>query len=253
MKFGINSPKKIPSLITQSSNGLSKSNGSNVWLWIFAVLVIIIIVSIGCWSTTDSFVNFKSKFMKTENLKDIDVIMFMNPKCQYCQKMMAVLDSEGKKNDLKIVDITTDSGKKIAKEFGSDNQPVPSFISLKYKTGWVGSLPSTAELVKKLSSNKSQVVNETKPDLQPGDNVKDMEILMFSREGCPHCVNAKTKLEEVGLLAIITSFDVTTEEGQQKIQELGLEIKGVPSFYCIKTGKMTSGFKSVDEVLAELK
>lgn len=270
MKFGLVTPKKTPSLNSQSSS--DESGGSNALMWIFAIVVIIIIVSFGCWTTTDSFTNFKSKFMKTESLKDIDVIMFMSPKCGYCQRMLAVIDAEGKRNDLKIIDVTTDAGKKIAKEYGSDSQPVPSFISLKYKTGWVGSLPSTAELVKKLSKSGSAMANAPVGGASGGASggargavggasgasgatgaISDMKIIMFSREGCPHCVNAKMKLEEAGLLGVIIPVDVTTDQGQQKIQELGLEINGVPTFYSMKNRKMTSGFRSIETVIEELK
>lgn len=250
MKFGFNTPKKSPSL-NSSPNGSSGTSGSNVWLWVFAVIVIIIIVSFGCWTTTDSFTNFKSKFGKTESLKDIDVVMFMIPTCGHCQKMMEILKSENKMNDLKIVDITTESGKKIAKEFSSDTQPVPSFVSLKYQTGWIGSLPSTTELVKKLSSNKS--LRTQKVETQSSGPVNDLDIVMFFKDGCGHCVNAKNELSSAGLLDSITKFDITTEEGQQKVQELGLDIKGVPYFHSMKTGKNSSGFKSVDVIFEELK
>lgn len=244
MKFGFNTPKKSPSL-----SPLSGSSASNVWLWVFAVIVIIIIVSFGCWTTTDSFINFKSKFGKTESLKDIDVVMFMSPTCGECKKMMEILKSENKTNDLKIVDITTEAGKKIAKEFGSDKEPVPSFVSLKYQTGWIGSLPNTAELVKELSNKEKR---ETRRQTSSGP-VNDLDIIMFFRDGCGHCVNAKTELGSAGLLDSITQFDTATEEGQQKAQELGLDIKGVPYFHSMKTGKNSSGFKSVDAIFQELK
>lgn len=250
MKFGLNTPKKSPSFSSLSSS--NDSGRSNTWLWIFAVIIILIIVSFGCWTMTDSFTNFKTKFMKTESLKDMDVIMFMSPKCGYCQNMLAVL--KDKRNDLRIIDITTDSGKKIAKEYGADNQPVPSFISVKYRTGWVGSLPTTEELIKKLSINKSsgQKNTEVPSEKSPSDKVDDMKILMFSRDGCPHCINAKMKLEESGLLNSVAVFDVTTKKGQEKIKELGIEIKGVPTFYSLKNKKMISGFKSIDSMLGEL-
>ncbi len=255
MKFGLDTPKKSPSL-NSSSKVSGPSSVSNTWLWVFAVIVIIIIVSFGCWTTTDSFTNFKSKFGKTETLKDIDVVMFIVPTDKNCTKMMEVLKSENKTGDLKIIDITTDSGKKTAKEFGVlERGRVPCFVSMKYQTGWEGALPSTAELVKELSKKVEETPDTYgkrggKETTQPTD---DLDIIMFFRDGCGHCVNAKTQLGSSGLLDSITQFDITTEEGQQKAQELGLEIKGVPYFHSMKTGKNSSGFKSVDTIFEELK
>jgi glutaredoxin len=233
MKFGLDTPK-------------NDGNGK-VWIWIAVIIIVLLIVSFGCWTTTDHFANFKAKLTKSEKLKDLDIIMFMNPNCGYCRRMLDVLEAEKEIGNLKIVDVSTEEGEKIAKNFGVGGQ-VPSFVSLKYQTGHIGSTASSKELVKNLTPKDGKVPEKTETD----NSVRGLGIIVFTREGCSYCIKAKEQLGKTGLLSEMTALDVTTDEGQKKIQELDLKVDSVPFFYCVKTGKIAKGFLSVDDVMNKL-
>jgi glutaredoxin len=234
---------------------------------IIAVVVVAVALAV-MYFKTDYFTDLKNKITGT-SLKSLDVVMFMSPTCGHCQQMLQTLAQENKLNDLMIIDVSKDEGKKIAEQFGAADKPVPSFISRKKHTGTFGSKQSVAQLIKDLTENNvaepTQQVQQQQVQ-QPVQNekasgvselVSALDIIMFSRDGCGHCVNAKDQLSQNGLMGSITNVDVTTPEGSQMFEKMvplkpGASGRAVPSFVSKKTGKIAVGFKSIDSLLDQL-
>lgn len=233
---------------------------------IIAVVVVLVALTV-MYFKTDYFTDIKNKITGT-SLKSLDVVMFMSPTCGHCQQMLQTLAQENKLNDLMIIDVSKDEGKKIAEQFGAADKPVPSFISRKKHTGTFGSKPNVAQLIKDLTENNvaeptQQVQQQMQQPVQnekaagAGELVKELDIIMFSRDGCGHCVNAKDQLSQNGLMGSITNVDVTTPEGSQLFEKMvplkpGEKGRSVPSFVSKKTGKIAVGFKSLDSLLDQL-
>ena len=77
------------------------------------------------------------------------------------------------------------------------------------------------------------------------------DIQFYGRESCPYCVKQKKLLQEVpDLYKKIEHIDTGTEEGARKFSEVGGE--GVPHFECKSTGKSSTGYKTVPELLSTL-
>mgnify|MGYP001600857802 CR=1 FL=1 len=77
------------------------------------------------------------------------------------------------------------------------------------------------------------------------------DIQFYGRDSCPYCVKQKKLLEKNPILnEKITHIDTGTKEGSEKFAEIGGE--GVPHFQCKSTGKSSSGYKEVSELLSSL-
>lgn len=84
------------------------------------------------------------------------------------------------------------------------------------------------------------------------DTLKDLDVHVYTREGCPWCDKAKEQLEKEGQLKHVTLKDITKKDHQQEAQKLGLG-QGVPSFFSMKTNKKAKGYhKSLDELVKKL-
>lgn len=226
------------------------NNKNNQWLLIGIAVILILVFAF--WCTTDSFTNFKNS-LTGPSLKDLDVIMFMSPECPWCKKTVEMLEKEGVKGQLEIVDIGTKEGAEYAKQYGADKQPIPSFISKKMKTGTVGYRKNVTELMKALSE-----VQKT-PEIT-GENgtlvtqVQKLQIIFFSRDGCPWCTKAKESCDQAGVMDVIQVVDITTPEGKEMAGKmLPPGSSGVPAFVSMATKKSLVGFKPIDQVVEELK
>ena len=242
-----------------------KSN-YNYTMIIFGVLgvMLIILFMFGCSSEGKVyFEKFTSKFKKSGNLKDMDVVMFMSPTCPHCVKMIEVIKKSGNMKNITIVDITKPEGQAVAKSFGADKQHVPSFISKKTRTGVVGYRDSINKLIDDLTPKEGQQTENTQPQGQgqgQGQGSSDivsavnkLQIALFSKEGCPWCQKAKENLNDAGVSDIIQVFDMNTEEGQQAAQDLlPPNSTGVPAYVSMTTKKHVIGFKPIDQVVDEL-
>ncbi len=238
-----------------------KGEGLGVWLTVFIVLVVLF-VCFGLWGTcTESgkstFSNLKSKmnFSKSsgggESLRNLDVIMFMNPTCPWCKKMIGVLESEGQMNNIMIVDLSKPEGVAMAQQFGADKQGAPSFISRKLKTGTVGYRDSVAKLIDALKPPVGGESNGSEDDKSA--QIRSLQIVLFAREGCGYCTKAKENLAETGLTEAVQIIDITTPEGQQTAaQLLPPNSSGVPAWVSIKTKKHVIGFKPIEQIVQEL-
>ena len=77
------------------------------------------------------------------------------------------------------------------------------------------------------------------------------DIQFYGRESCPYCVKQKKVLQEVpDLNNKIEHIDTGTEEGAKKFAAIGGQ--GVPHFECKSTGKSSTGYKEIPELLSSL-
>ena len=245
------------------------------WSWaaIILVIVVIAVIGFGCWGTlTESgkatFTNLKNRFGNTTSgpsIKDLDIVMFMSPTCPWCKKMIGVLEKEGQIRNLTIVDMTKPEGAAIAKQFGADKQPVPSFISRRLKTGTVGYRETVAKLVDSLKPQPKQVGGSSSSE-EPGmggmqgggggglvELIQGLQIVLFAREGCPWCTKAKEACAQAGVMDAIQVVDITSPEGAQMAgQMLPPGSSGVPAWVSMATKKSVVGFKPIDALVQEL-
>lgn len=234
MKFGLKTP----------TNATTSSNNNN--LLIGVVLVLVLLCIYGCYRY----------YYSSGSLKELDVVMFMSPTCPWSKKMLGVLGSQV--NDITVVDITTKEGTEFARNFGADKQPVPSFISRVNKTGTVGYRDNVSALVETLQV-KGEAFGAGGGDSGSGagddfvNKVKKLQIVFFSREGCPWCVKAKASCAEAGVTDVIQMVDITTPEGQKMAEQLlPPNSSGVPAFVSMATKKHLVGFKPIMEVVEAL-
>jgi len=233
------------------------------------VVVILLLFGIGCWgnyteSGRSAFTNVKSKLgMSGTSLKSLDVVMFMSPTCPWCKKMIDVLSKEGQLNNIMVVDTSKPEGINMAKQFGADKQPVPSFISRKLKTGTVGARESVSKLIEALTQQpKSDAApvggnagGNAAPTGGPVDInlIQGLQIVMFHRAGCGWCTKAKEECSQAGIMDVIQLVDITTPEGQSMASELlPPGTSGVPAFVSTKSGKHVVGYKPIDQLVQEL-
>jgi glutaredoxin len=241
---------------SSSNNSTSKSNSSWLNAGVIIGVILIILLCFGVWGTcTESgkstFANIKSKLSGGGSLRNLDIIMFMNPNCPWCKKMFAVLNSDIK--NITVVDITKPDGVAMAQQFGADKKPVPSFISRKLRTGTVGFKKSIGELIEDLKlppqSQPNSVPQNSSGEPGNDDGIKSLKIVLFTREGCSYCQKAKEECAKTGVIDSIQVIDITTPEGQQFAgQVLPQGISGVPVWISLTTKKHTVGYTPIGEI-----
>jgi len=247
-RYGSPSPK--------GSNG----SGAAVW-WIVAFVFLIIIIGFGCWCTTDHFKQtFGNVFGSKPSLKELEVTMFMSPKCKYCQGMMETLKKEGVTDQLEIVDITNKEGAEYAAKFGADKQPIPSFISKKFKTGAVGQRESVKDLVEALTPKEgpssAPPAGNGSGDLKT--DIQTLQVFLFARDGCGYCAKAKEACNNANVMDVIQVVDITTPEGQQLAGKMiPPGVNGVPVWVSGVTKRHVVGFNpnggSIEQVVNQLR
>lgn len=196
-----------------------------------------------------------------KKIKDMDILYFMSPTCPWCQKMTEVLKKEGTLDDMTIVDATTSEGAKMATMYGA-KQGLPTFISKTNRTGIVGFKPSTNDIVRDLTANdgpSGKASDESeRPERPDGSedfngSVTSLELVLFTKEGCPWCTKAKDDLANSDLLDKVKILDITTTEGRQGLRDFNLTETPVPVYGSLKTKKHTVGYKPIATVVSELK
>lgn len=202
----------------------------------------------------------------TPKIKDLDVMFFMNPTCPWCKKMVDVMNKENTLNDVIVVDISKEEGQELAKKYGAINRGVPSFISRKLNTGTVGYKDSTKKIVSALTEGQSpkqvqeptqvqEKVQGQKGQEGQGQNpIADMGIVMFMSESCGWCKKAKEEAAQNGVLPYLELQDINTPQGKAALGEMIGEgnFKGAPTFYSRKTGKVSVGYKPMDQLIIAL-
>lgn len=249
------------------SSSSTPKNGLNIGV-VVLVVIFLMIICFGFWGTcTESgkstFTNIKNKLsIGGSSLKDLDILMFMNPTCPWCMKMMNVIKSEGQLNSITVVDITKPEGIAMSQQFGADKQPVPSFISRKLRTGTVGYRDSVAKLVDALKQLPQAPGSLEEP--QPGGGgggggptnptlIQSLQIVLFARDGCGWCQKAKEDCSQAGIMDVIQVVDITTPEGQQMAgQVLPPGTSGVPAWSSLATKKHVIGYKPIDQIIQAL-
>lgn len=231
--------------------------------FIFIFLIVLLILAT-CTETGRKYADgFKDKlFPDKQKLKDLAVVMFMIPSCPHCVRTLDVLEKEKELNNITIIDVTKEEGKKIAEQFGADKKPVPSFISRKTNRSAIGSIENVSQLVKALSGKYEQIsseegLEESSEEQSLGSDdinlVQQLNIILFARDGCGWCVKAKEECNKAGILHAIKVIDVSTEEGQKAASDLlPRESTGVPAWVSLKTRKVAIGYKPVPILLKEL-
>jgi len=252
---------------SSQSKIMGKSLSTSPGMIIAVVLLVVLFFALIYWITSvpsgqSAFANIKSRFGMSgsaPNLKNLDLIMFMSPQCQWCKKTIDMLTREGQLNNLSIVDVTKPEGIAIAKQYGADKQKVPSFISRQLRTGAVGFQESVSKLVEVLKQPKQMPVQQP-----PGSSeevgggglvnaITNLKIIMFAREDCGWCKKAKELYSQANVMDVIQVVDANSPEGREMMGNLlPPGSAGVPAFVSMVTKKTVIGFRPIDQLIQEL-
>ena len=93
-------------------------------------------------------------------------------------------------------------------------------------------------------TDKKESYNENPAKKQIGD----LGIILFTMNGCGHCVDAKQTLEQSGLINDVTVMDARNVE-KYNLQN---EIRGFPAWYSPVTEKFTMGNIPIEKVIERL-
>lgn len=211
---------------------------------------------------TDLFSNITGK---KKSIKELDVLFFMSPTCDWCKKMINVMKDDGTITDVTVIDVTKPEGQELAKKFGADKRGIPNFISRKLNTGTVGLKNSTQKIIDALTSVKnpgstaeegseeggSSQPAQTQTPVNP-EEVQNLGVVLFFTEGCEWCNKAKSEAEGLGILPFLELQDVNSPDGQAVLQSTGIDFKGAPTFYSRSTGKSAVGYKPYDQIITML-
>lgn len=227
------------------------------WSILGVIVLVIIFVSIFCTCTDtgrNMFDNVKSRFKNIKigsnasgsELKDLDVVMFINPGCPWCMKMVSVIEGSNEKGNIEIVDLSKAEGVSAAKQYGIEGNAVPYFISRKNKTSTKGFKETIKELVDDLAVKPKEEFST--------DKVKELNIVLFAREGCGWCTKALEACRAAGVDDIIQVVDVNSPDGDAIVKnELPNEFHGaVPMWKSMTTGKVVPGYRDIEVVVQEL-
>jgi glutaredoxin len=187
-------------------------------------------------------------------LKDLDIVLFVDKKCKYCIKQ---LDMNFSKN-FKILDIKERDIKQKFTDLGGF--ATPFFHSKNSGRSFTGVLESPQKALDALG--KSHHDYKKKVKLQHSDKgkhkehklyesnekyidassnsdlykqIKDLDIVVYSSNGCPHCTTFKNMCKEENVLPYI---DIV--EDSSKMDRIS-EVKGFPTLFSKKTNKTMTG------------
>jgi thioredoxin-related protein len=243
----------------KSMNDLWSDNNSKLLIGaIFVLLIILIIVG---------FV-YKDKFSNilfgpdNAKLKNLDVMFFMSPTCDWCKKMKEVLEKEGTLQNFIMVDINNEEGAKTARMYGVNG--VPTFVSRTNKTGTTGLRGSTSEIIKELENvsqsgpvvesvgSENQQSQDQNPEITP-DLVKDLDIIVLVSEGCGWCKKLKEDINILGYGNSLGLMEANSQEAVQVLRDFNVDTsKGVPMIISRRTGKYVIGYKPFSAITKEL-
>lgn len=194
----------------------------NIYLIIGGIIILFILFSIFYYYSSGS-----------------NILLFIKPDCPNCEKMINVIKKEGTEKFFNIIDTTTKSGMAHATEKGITH--VPTFLSEANKTAVIGFRNSTDQVFKELEELKGKNVQSQSP--QSSDNGM---ILMFYRDSCKYCKQAKDVLSKSPLGKNFLQISSDSSEAKDLIQKYSLKISGVPFFYNPSTKKSMSGLPPPD-------
>ena len=258
-------PKKSSFGFGSLGFGATGDKDNSMWvLWMVIGVVILFLILGGCYCYRDYFGNILGSGggKHASRMKELEVLYFFSPNCPWCKKMTAVLEKEGVKGALTMVDVTTEEGKKMANEYGAAKKGIPAFISKKNKTGTVGFRENLDEMLTALEKKpdpaamaQQQKEQADVPQMNPEEirqKVSQLGIMLFASPTCGWCNKLKTEMEEAGVLNMIEVIDISQPEGQEMIKQYIKEFRGVPVTYSKNTQKHVVGYKPLSGVIAGL-
>ncbi len=212
-------------------------SSNNALIGIVIAVLIIIVIAVVLTQTSAGFqvVNYFKN--ANRSLKDYNIILFYNPSCPHCIRTFEMLGPNVK--DLTAVDITTEKGKELANSFGASGMGVPMFVSTRYSTGYVGFLPSISEILDQLTPKE----NAAKP-------IDPSQFVLLTKEGCKFCEDAKQMIQQANFNVKIVDFK--SPEGQELISKFVPNVSGFPTWISLTSGKSTTGFKPLEEIMKEI-
>jgi len=190
-------------------------------------------------------------------LKNLDIVLFVDKKCKYCIKQ---LDMDFSKN-FKILDIKERQNKQNFTDLGGF--ATPFFNSKKSGRSFTGVLDSPQKVLEALGKSHHDYEKQVKEDKlhhsdkgkhkehklyesnenyddSPSDSnlykqLKDLDIVVYSSSGCPHCTTFKNMCKQENVSSYI---DIV--EDVSKMDRIS-EVKGFPTLYSKKTKKSMTG------------
>ena len=160
------------------------------------------------------------------DLAQLDVMAVVSPTCGYCKKFLKMLEDAGETKSVNIIDMSNgglnDNDHSALQKMGFTGG-VPFITSRTTNKNHPGCPKSLEQLVQALSGTQSS--NPTPSNGPLVNQAKDLGIVFYGRQGCPHCVKMKEMLEADGLMSAIDFVDTGTPQGQRKMPK---NVKGVP-------------------------
>lgn len=221
-------------------------------------LVIIVVASL-IYVYFDNIKNFWENFssVSPDAIKELDVMVFYDPSNAWSQKMMTLLESQNLLDKVTLVDAATN--KELVEKYNVKHG-VPAFYSKKYDTMSVGFKNSIQDVINELTTGKpteQPAVQRQNPIKEKEKMINDLNIWVFTREGCGHCTHAKQDiqtLKDLGMDLNIKILDAVKNpsEYEKYKQMAGLNINGVPVFYSNTTKKNQVGYATFDKIIEQL-
>ncbi len=110
----------------------------------------------------------------------------------------------------------------------------------------------TFDNLRKKQASQAQTApsSSSAPAADVPEIIKDLDIILVTREGCGHCTNAKKRWKDSGLESLITIIPVESEEGSKLAKEH--KMSGFPTYISKKTGKVVPGNLPFENLIKEL-
>lgn len=248
----------------------------------FIILAVIILIIL--YYTVDKFKQMVNKLFNiekfTNDVKDLDIIFFMDPSCADCMNTIKAL---GNVIDMMtVVNIKSEEGQKFIANSSLNIEKVPQFISGKLRTGLIGPVKSTSELINNLtlngkvksgkdamdliSQNNIQQQQQMPPQTQPQqdsqiqsptaaqDFLRSLQLILIKSNTCSHCNKALNDIQTNGLTEYFTIIEANDPNVADILNKYNLSLsRGVPLFYSVKTGRDLLGYGgNIEEIINKL-
>lgn len=166
------------------------------------------------------------------HLKNLDVVMFTQDNCKYCNEALKDLDLRKNCPNLKVLNIK--DKKNLDLFLGYGGQGVPFFVSKKTGKSFTGHPQTLSTLMNSLEMSS---IPSTTNDVRAILKGLDVKLLLDRR--CGYCKRLKNLLEQNGVTDVVVMY--WSEDPSAKDIFGHLTIDGVPVIYSVKTGKHIVG------------
>ncbi len=173
-------------------------------------------------------------------VKNLQLILFTMQGCGHCVSAKNSLQEKGLIDAVQIKDA---SESRSYSELSSV-RGFPCWFSVATKKHILGNRPIdmvVAELSEK--ENFKQENNEL------SSRAKDIGLVLFTMQGCPHCVTAKNNIDKSGLNDSIKVLDAREIERYPSLKD---EVRGFPCWYSEKNNDFVLGSKPINDVIERL-